>query len=369
MTDDLPPPRENPDLRGHEQTESFLKNAFQSGRMAHAWLFSGPEGIGKATLAYRFARFVLSDGGGEAAVPGDGLFAGGAGDEMGDGLFVPPEHPVFRRIAAGGHTDFLAVERSLDDKDKLRNEIVVSDVRAIGRFFGLTAGEGGWRVVIVDCADEMNANAANALLKVLEEPPHRAMLLLVSHNPARLPATIRSRCSKLALKPLPEDAVSALIREHLPDLGKEDAQALAHLADGSPGRALALAAEGGLELYRDMTGLLETLPQLDVGALHAFGSRFGKAGTEDAFRTAGGLIRWWLARLILTAAGGGGSETRFTPEEEALVSRLGKAAGLDRWFEVWEKINHLLAKADQVHLDRKQVVLNVFLTLENAVRS
>lgn len=369
MIDDLPPPRENPDLRGHEQAEAFLKNAFQSGRMAHAWLFSGPEGIGKATLAYRFARFVLSGGGGQAAVPADGLFAGGAGDEMDDGLYLPPDHPVFRRIAAGGHTDFLAVERSLDDKGKLRNEIVVSDVRAIGHFFHHTAGEGGWRMVVVDCADEMNVHAANALLKVLEEPPDRAMLLLVSHNPARLTATIRSRCSKLALKPLPEDAVSALIREHLPDLGAEDAQALSHLADGSPGRALALAAEGGLELYRDMTGLLETLPRLDVGALHAFGSRFGKAGTEDAFRTAGGLIRWWLARLILTAAGGEGPETRFTPEEEALVSRLGKAAGLDRWFEVWEKINHLLAKADQANLDRKQVVLNVFLTFENAVRS
>lgn len=364
------PPRENPDLRGHETAEAALLDAYLGGRLAHAWLISGPKGIGKATLAYRFARFVLARGGPEAGGPD--LLGDSTSKESPEGipgsLFVAPDHPVSRRVAAGGHADLATVERTVNDKGKLRGEIVVADVRALGRFFGLTAGEGGWRVAVVDSADELNPSAANALLKILEEPPDRALLLLVSHNPGRLLATIRSRCRKLALQPLAEETVAALLRERIAELGEEDAAALAHLADGSPGRALALAAEGGLQLYRDMTELLETLPGLDAGRLHAFGQRLGKAGAEDAFETASALLRWWLARLIVAAAGGEAKTMRFTAEERALISRLAAAAGLDRWFEVWEKINRLLVRTGQANLDRKQVVLNVFLAIENTVR-
>ena len=374
---DLLSPRENPDLRGHEEAEKILLDGFHDGRLAHAWLISGPRGIGKGTLAYRFARYVLVHGGpGSVAEPetGPGLFgdetpADGAGSllrSLHGSLYVAPENPVFRRIAAGGHADFIGVERTLNDKGKLRSEIVVDDVRAVGRFFSMTPGEGGWRVVVIDSADEMNTSAANAVLKVLEEPPARALLLLVSHNPGRLLATIRSRCRKLALQPLPGETVEKLIAEALPDLDAGDASSLASLADGSPGRALALAAEGGLEIYRAMTGLLETLPRLDIPALHAFGARLGKAGADEAFRTASNLLRWWLARLILSASGAMAADG-LTDDEKALMDRLGQAAGLDRWFEVWEKINRLLDKTEHANLDRKQVVLNVFLTLENAV--
>jgi len=370
---DLLLPRENPDLRGHEEAEKILLDDFHGGRLAHAWLISGPRGIGKGTLAYRFARYVLVHGSpGSVAEPetGSGLFgdetpADGAGSLPGS-LYVAPENPVFRRIAAGGHADFIGVERTLNDKGKLRSEIVVDDVRAVGRFFSMTPGEGGWRVVVIDSADEMNTSAANAVLKVLEEPPARALLLLVSHNPGRLLATIRSRCRKLALQPLPGETVEKLIAEALPDLDTGDASSLASLTDGSPGRALALAAEGGLEIYRAMTGLLETLPRLDIPALHAFGARLGKAGADEAFRTASNLLRWWLARLILSASGAMAADG-LTDDEKVLMDRLGQAAGLDRWFEVWEKINRLLDKTEHANLDRKQVVLNVFLTLENAV--
>ncbi len=373
----FPAARENPGLLGHEDAEQTLRQGFESGRLAHAWLISGPEGIGKATLAYRFARYVLANGseGGDA---GAGLFGEsllpGETPETNGPLYLAPGHPVFQRVAAGGHVDLTSVERTVNEKTgKLRTEIIVEDVRGVGQFFRLTAGEGGWRVAVVDCADEMNPSAANALLKVLEEPPERALLLLVSHNPGRLLPTIRSRCRKLALQPLEEETVASLIGAYRPDLDPSDTTALARLADGSPGRALALAAEGGLDLYREMTGLLETLPRLDIAALHAFGGKLGRTGADDAFRTATGLFRWWLARLILATAGdAAGNQSqgagRFSPDEEALIGRLGAAAGLDRWFEVWEKINRLLDKTDSVNLNRKQVVLNVFLTLENAVR-
>lgn len=378
-----PAPQENPDLRGHGEAERTLKNAFDGGRLAHAWLLSGPEGIGKATLAYRFARYVLANGvkDGGGGLFSDGLDLGGPDDpdDNADSLYIPPGNPVFHRVASGGHADLKTVVRTVNEKTgKLRTEIVVEDVRSVGDFFHHTAAEGGWRVVVVDCADDMNPSAANALLKVLEEPPPRGLLLLVSHNPGRLLPTIRSRCRKLALHSLPVDVVASLIMSHRPDLDAGDASVLAHLGDGSPGRALRLSDEGGLDLYRDMVELLETLPRLDAGALHAFGTKLGKTGAEEAFRTASGLLRWWLARLILVAAGAAASGSRQGPEEgqeelaegeEALITRLSGAASLDRWFEVWEKINRLLVKTDHINLSRKQVVLNVFLTLENAVRS
>ena len=171
-------PVDNPDLSGHDEAEATLKQAFESDRLAHAWLLSGPQGIGKATLAYRFARYVLAQGG---AVAGGGLFGDALdlGDETRDSLYIGPEHPVFRRVASGGHSDLKVVVRTVNEKTgKLRSEIVVDDVRSVGNFFHHTAGEGGWRVVVVDCADEMNPSAANALLKVLEEPPPRGLLLL-----------------------------------------------------------------------------------------------------------------------------------------------------------------------------------------------
>jgi len=171
-----PPPRANPDLLGHQAAETELRRLFDSGRMPHALLLSGPRGIGKATLAFRLARFALAQGAGEEAGPS--LF----GEDGGAGLAIPSDSGVFRRIASGGHADLLTVERAYDPRRRrMRGEIVVGDTREISTFLRLTPAEGGWRVVIVDGADEMNRNAANALLKILEEPPQRALLLLIAH--------------------------------------------------------------------------------------------------------------------------------------------------------------------------------------------
>ncbi|MGH7092569.1 MAG: DNA polymerase III subunit delta', partial [Stellaceae bacterium] len=184
----IPAPRSNPDLAGHEVAERELRRLFETGRLPHALLLSGPRGIGKATLAFRLARFVLSQ---PAGALGD-LLGGSAAADDGDGLWVDPESGVFRRIAAGGHADLVTVERAYDPRRRrLRGEIVVGDTREIGGFLRLTPAEGGWRVVIVDGADAMNRNAANALLKILEEPPRQTLLLLVAHSAGRLLPTIR----------------------------------------------------------------------------------------------------------------------------------------------------------------------------------
>ncbi len=366
-----PPPRVNWALTGHGETEQELRAAFESGRLAHAWLITGPRGIGKATLAFRFARFLLNSG--AASVEPD-IFGGIAEAVSSEarGLYVDPALPLFRRVASGGHSDLFTVERRLDPKrNKMRTEIRAEDVREIRPFVFATAAEGGWRVVVIDSADEMNRHAANAVLKVLEEPPKKTVLLLVSHNPDRLLGTIRSRCRKLALKPLNDSDVAALVTLYKPDIQTADAARLAHLAGGSIGHALGLAEFGGLALYSSLTGLLASLPKLDTVALHRLGDAVAKGGADETFKTVTELYRGWLARLIRYVAAGEPAEAPRDPdaeEERALLRRLAPSAPLDRWLEVWEKTNHLLARTESANMDRKQVLLTLFLDLADATQ-
>src|ERR1700730_11744738 len=233
----VPPPRANPDLIGHEGAERELRRLDEIGRLPHAILLSGPRGIGKATLAFRLARFLLASGEERNAVAERGLA-------------IHPESGVFRRVAAGGHGDLLTIERAYDARRRrLRGEIVVEDAREITGFFRLTAAEEGWRIVVVDGAEEMNRSAANALLKVLEEPPRRALLLLVSHSPRPLLPTIRSRCRRVPLPGLRPPAEMQLLRRYRPELDEPEAEAPAMLCEGSGGRALEIADAGGLALY------------------------------------------------------------------------------------------------------------------------
>jgi DNA polymerase-3 subunit delta' len=358
---EVPAPRENPLLLGHAAAEEKLLQAYRSGRLPHAWLISGPRGIGKATLAFRFARFIFARG-----MNRGGLFAAPAPPV--DSLDLPPDHPVFRKVASGGLSDLLVVERSMDPRRKrLRSEIVVDDTRAIGGFLRLTPAEGAWRVVVLDGADMMNPNAANVLLKILEEPPERALLLLVSDNPGRLLPTIRSRCRHLPLKPLAEPVVAEALQRYRPDLAAADQAVLARLAEGSIGRALELAAAGGLGLYRALVKLLQALPEVDGAALHALAERFARGDGEETFRLLSELLPGWLARMVALGAGEGPAGEAL-PGEAAAMRRLAERRSLDQWVEVWEKLTHLFAQVDDVNLDRKQVVLNAFFALEKAAR-
>ena len=351
-------PRENAELVGQGLAERALLDGWISGRLAHAWLLAGRPGIGKATLAYRFARFVLREG-----APGQdaGLF----GATVPDQLHVGADDPVFRRVASGGHADLLTIERAVNDKTgRMRTEITVDQIRAIGEFLHLTAAEGGWRIVIIDALDQLNPNAANALLKVLEEPPANALLLLIAHAPGAVLPTIRSRCRLLRLAPLEDAVLDPLLARLRPTLAADERASLVRLADGSAGRALDLIARGGLDVYRDMIGLFR---RPDIEMMHRLGDRLGRVGAQDAYESFTDLYGWWLARLIRAGARGE-PLTEAVAGERAAGAALIERAGLDRLVEVWENSTHLFARAESLNLDRKQVVLNAFLALDRDVR-
>jgi DNA polymerase-3 subunit delta' len=365
---DIPPPRANPLLLGHGTAEAVLLRAWQSGRMPHAWLLTGSRGIGKATLAYRFARFVLAEGAAAAAGQA-GLFGGPAAPPApADSIAVDPSHPVFRQVAAGGHPDLFTLERGLmhPDTKKTTNEIVVAHVRRVTEQLRLTPVEGGWRVAVIDEAEAMNGNAANAFLKLLEEPPAKALILLVSHAPGRLLPTIRSRCRLLTLPPLSDADVDGLLARYRPTLESKDRAILVQLAEGSVGRALDLEVRGGVELYGNLLALLEKLPKLDIQALHAFAERMARrsADGDDAaagFRTTIELLADWTARLVKFAAGAAtGWDT-----ERPLLGRLTPRGPLP-WITAGERIRELGTATEGLNLDRRQALIAAFQAVEQA---
>ena len=339
-------PRENTQLVGHADAERRLLDAWKNARLPHGWLISGPKGIGKATLAFRFARFVLA--GGQAA-----------------DLALTADHPVARRVASGGHVDLHVVERGLtEDGKRMQSVIPVDAIRTAGQSMTLTAGEGGWRVLIVDGAEEMNVNAANALLKLLEEPPAQSLILLVSHAPGRLLPTIHSRCCRLRLAPLDRETVDRLLAAWRPAIDEADRERLTGLSDGSVGRALALADSDGLAVHRELVAVLADLPGLDVAAAHAFADRFAR-GADDAWRTAVDLTSRILAGFVSAGARGAGLEG-YGREDSERLDQLRARASVDRWLDVWEKTTRLFARADAVNLDRKQVMLDALGAIESA---
>ena len=339
-----PEPRANPELRGQDAAVAVLGTALDAGRLPHGWLLSGPPGIGKATLAYRFARALLA--GAQARNPS---------------LTLDPEHPVFRQIAGGSHPDLKVIEPPRDPKSgKVKAEIPVDMVRAATASLNTTAALGGHRIVVIDGAESLNRNAANALLKALEEPPPGAILLLVSHHPGRVAPTLRSRCAKLALARLPDAEVSAALARHAPDLPPEQQAAVAQLARGSIGRALELAGDDWLALYRCLATCLASVPPDRLG-LHALAGELARYADARSFAAPLWLIQELLSRLV-GAAAGRQAPALFAGEPEAL-GRLAAGRPLDRWGSLWEKVARLATAVDGLNLDRRQALLHMLTLL------
>jgi DNA polymerase-3 subunit delta' len=332
-------PRQTTTLFGHDEAERTLLDAYRGGRIPHAWLIGGALGIGKATLAYRMARFVLAYG--DPAM---------SQVQSAKTLELDPMHPVARHVAADTHGGLLTLERTPNEKGVMRTVISVEQTRETIAFFGSTAAVGGWRVCIVDTVDELNPNAANALLKVLEEPPRQSLFLLVSHAPARVLPTIQSRCRKLMMRPLATDDVIRAAAEAA-QIAFDDAllREAADAAEGSVARALALVGGGALKLHQRTTALLDSLPQVDPRELHALGDALGGSDRAALGAFVDSVDRWIGERF---RAG----------DANANLPRLARLA------EVWEKINNAARETETYNLERKPLVFSVFGLLAEATR-
>jgi len=332
---DAPPPRETTVLFGHDGAEREFLAVYRSGRVPHAWLIGGEPGIGKATLAYRIARFVLAHPD-PSRIPSP------------TSLALDPAHSTVRRVAVNAHPDLLVLERTIGDTGKMRTVITVEQVRRLAAFFGSTAGEGGWRVCIVDSADELkHPEGSNALLKMLEEPPQRSLFLLVSDAPGRLLPTIRSRCRRLALRPLGQGDVARAASIALgADANKPAMAAAAAAARGSVSRAIALAGGPTLALRKKVEDLLSVLPSTDPHALHALGDQLDRdRGLLEVFV---GAVRDWLSAQLDTEVGN--------------RRRLARTAYL------WERLNRSARDVEIYNLERKPFVFTIFGLLAEASR-
>lgn len=355
--DGVPHPRETAGLFGHPEAEATFLSAFTSGRLPHGWLLTGPEGVGKATFAWRAARFLL------ATPPdtGDSLFGAPPAPET---LDIDPDHPVAARLRALSEPGLCLIRRPWDDKaKKLKTQLTVDEVRRVKSFFHMSAGGTGRRVVIVDTADEMNASAANALLKELEEPPKDAVLFLISHRPSGLLPTIRSRCRTLRFGPLGADDLQAALVQagvSVPD----HAAGLAELAGGSVGDAVRLSAQDGLGLYRALIELLAGLPRLDRAlALRLADATAGKGG-EVAFDLTLSLLDRALARLARQGASGQ-PQPDIVPGEAATLARLAPDATAARaWADLQATLTARARRGRAVNLDPAALTFDMFLDLD-----
>lgn len=331
MAEDFADPRDVPQhprrrfhLYGHEDAEDRLLQAAVSGKLHHAWLISGPKGIGKATLAYRFARYLL---------------AKGAAD-----LHVPPEARAARLISAGSHPDLLVIERALDPKNKkIKSEIAVDDARLAGQFFSRTAGSGGYRIAIVDSADDLNAESANALLKIIEEPPAKSLFLIVCNRLGAMLPTIRSRCIHLPLKAISLADTERVLGEVCKASHADVAEA-ARLSQGSPGRALQLLESKGAKAF---AAFLAT-QRLSDSACVSLGANFAQRNNNEDFAVFSELLSGWVAEQARAAAG--------RPKGLALA-------------KAHEEITRSIRLADALNLDRRQAVVDALTALGEALKA
>lgn len=325
-------PRETFTLQGHEIAEASFEDARERGRLHHAWLLTGPEGVGKATFAYRAARRLL----GAPPEPSYGV------------LGASPDHPVSRQIIAHSHPDILVLERIGED-GKPRKVIPVDEARKLSEFFSKSPATSPHRVAIIDAADDLNVNAANAVLKTLEEPPSRGILLLVSHSPGRLLPTIRSRCRRLAFHALPEAEVASFVQART-EANAEDAIRVSRMAGGAPGRAVALYAAGAVAIDDAAREILLNLPKVDEGLALALADRFrGGEGPQQFALLIERLAERVHGQLRRQAAEGFG--------------------GLDRWASAWETLQRLPREVEAVNLDRADAFFSALSELRDAARA
>ncbi len=325
-------PRLNQNLFGQENAEKEILRAISGERMPHAWIIQGPVGIGKATFAYRVAKYLLEIG----SLPNH------PGSNPGT-LAIDPEAPSARLIGSRGHPDLFVLRREWDRKNKrFFQNISVDNVRKAIAHFDMTAAIGRYRIGIVDSADDLNRNSVNALLKTLEEPSANGIFFLLSSAPGRLPATIHSRCRHLTLAGLNQEDFGRAMKAAIDPGAKlsfeeSDIPLFFKLAQGSPGRAIDFVQGSGLKVHQEVSAILDRYPRLDIGRAHALARSVEKVGADAEYRLTLDILKAWIHERARSGSG-----------------------DIDHWMRVWTRINDLIGEALALNLNKRRTLMQIF---------
>ena len=353
--EDRPHPREMLHCFGHDRQQKTLLDGFTSDNMHHAWIFTGSEGIGKATQAYRFARYVLADVKLRQTMAPESLMS-------------DAELASNRQIASMSHPGLFTLRRLWNEKNKKLSTIIpVDQVRRIKGFLQHTSGQGGWRIIIVDRADDLNISAANALLKSLEEPPENCLFMLISSDPGRLLPTIRSRCRTLEFSSLDHGALEKAVHAVMAAEGEPDRsidQRLLDLAEGRVRRYLALASGDGIKYYEILLDLIGTMPKFNENKLLKLSDELSAPAAIQSFEVFYDLYFSLMARIIRQAATGEG----LLESERDQYTRFVTDSTLAHWAGLWETIAAEKADVIRLNLDRKSFLLETFYRMQSLTR-
>ena len=358
-------PSEAAEVIGHQHAENLFVDALNEGRLHHAWMITGPKGIGKATFAWRLAKYLLC-----SAIKEDGPSLFGDTPEFIQNLDIDPDHPILRRIQAGSEGRLSVVRRPYDAKRKaFKAQITIEEIRKLTSFFPLSAADGGRRVVIIDAADDMNVNAANALLKVLEEPPKHTILLLISHQHSRLLPTIRSRCRTLRLGALNQSDIDAVLAIQDLEINAHEMGALSTLSAGSAGEAIRLAQYNGPVVYQQILGLIAQAPKIDRPSAIKFAEQYaGRTSSEDLDILALMFARV-LSRLAIFGATGNAPAPLVHSGEIEMFSKLCPMPQFAQdWAELCQDLSNRFKHGRAVNLDPVALVLDMIFKIEQCAK-
>jgi len=350
---------------GHQNAEDSFVDAINKGRLHHAWMITGPKGIGKATFAWRIAKYLLCS---PIKEEGASLFSDTPG--VIETLDIDPHHPVLRRIQAGSEGRLSIVRRPFDAKRKLfKAQITIEEIRKLKSFFALSAADGGRRVVIIDAADDMNVNAANALLKVLEEPPQHTILLLISHQPSRLLPTIRSRCRTLRLGALSQVDIDAILATQELEIDAAEMGALSTLSAGSAGEAMRLAQHNGPAVYHQILGLIAQAPKIDRPSAIKFSEQYTARTNSEDLDILGLMFDRVLSRLtVFGATGNTPAELVHSGEVEIFSKLCPTPQSAQDWAELCQELSNRFQHGRTVNLDPVALVLDMIFKIEHCAK-
>lgn len=343
-------PKATREVIGQDRAINSFLRACETERLAHAWLFSGPKGSGKMSLALNIARCFL-----ETGVPRSRA-------QIFDAYDAPQGHLITR----GVHPDIRIMQRRYDlVKSKFRQSIEIDDVREVTRFFSHSSGRGGWRVAIVDSLDVMSIKAANAILKLVEEPPSKSLIILINHNSERLLDTLRSRTRRLSFSGLSTPYLMQILAHHLPNEPAQKLEAASFLSSGSAHKAMRLASGDGLEQFQRLIDSMISARDGDLKTVHEFSDFITARDQPDRFELFFELLSDWVMRVTRAKTGVEVYQPLYQ-SEQGLVEALTRSSSFDQLISLWEKINENGRSALALNLDRKQTVMMSLLLVSKA---